>query len=712
MEQAKWMWMQHENNANTWMCFVRDFFCITVPKQAKVHIAADSKYWLYINGKMVVFEGGIKRGQRPDATCYDELDLSGCFVKGSNRMAVLVWYFGKSGFSHVSSGQGGLHFDAAIDDLHISADENWKVKKHPAYLQAPEGEEGPNFRLPESDIYFDAALDLGAWYQPDFNTDEWDNAYILDVDQANKLGTLIPREIPMFRDFGIHAFENSHCIRGVHVEQDSVIEMKLPHNLQFTPILTLDAPAGKKIVIKGEMYHTNAPGENCLKSVYFTKKGVQEYEALGWLNGEHMRLEVPAGVTILDLKYRETGYDTKQIGGFACDDAFLNRLWEKSCRTLHVCMRDSFMDCPDRERTQWWGDVNIQMQMLLYSMDENAAALYENGVNCMVSWFEATGNMLTVTPSGTMQFELPFQNMAGICGFMVYYQHTGKIEFIQRVYPMSRAYVLQYVIGEDQLVQHRSGSWDWPDWGQHADLTVMENAWYLIALKACEQMAELLGCNEDIPIYQSRRESVQAGMNALRTPQGWYYHHTDHGMPDDRANALAVLAGIVCEDQFDVVADVLAQVENASPYMEKYVLDALCEMGRIDDAVKRIKKRYAPMVTDDYSTLWELWDKSCSLNHGWTGGPMVTMSKYIAGISVAEPGGKLIRVKPHLGELNWVRCTAPTPFGPLSVKVEKNQEGGTIVVSAPAEVTVQVSVPDDTCEEKEQEKWNIVLNHM
>lgn len=50
MERIKWMWLQNETNTNTWMCFVRDFFCETVPKQVKVRIAADSKYWLYING--------------------------------------------------------------------------------------------------------------------------------------------------------------------------------------------------------------------------------------------------------------------------------------------------------------------------------------------------------------------------------------------------------------------------------------------------------------------------------------------------------------------------------------------------------------------------------------------------------------------------------------------------------------------------------------
>lgn len=702
MDKAKWIWIHNENKANTWMCFVRDIECESISNEALAYIAADTKYWLYVNGEMVVFEGGLKRGMVYGAICFDEVNLGKYLVKGKNRLAVLVWHFGKHGFAHVSSGQGGFYFDAVIGNQHVCSDETWRVIKHPAYVAAPADDIGANYRLAESDVYFDAALDPGWWYHPDFCTDTWATPYVLTAEEENKMGKLIPRSIPLFKDFGIREFVNSQAAKNMHVQDDAVIEMRLPYNQQFTPILCLDAPAGKKITIKGQMYKIEAPGEFCLKSVYLTRDGYQEYEALGWLSGESITVEVPAGVTIHNLCYRETGYDTTQLGSFSCDDEFLNKLWGKAYRTLHICMRDNFMDCPDRERAQWWGDVNIQMQMALYSMDENAAALYEAGVNGLVSWFEATGTMLTVVPSGSTQFELPFQNLAGIDGFWTYYAYTGKRGFIEMVYPMARDYVLQYEIGDNQLVQHRTGSWDWPDWGRHADRVVMENAWYLLALKACRQMAELLGYSQDCQLYHARAEVVRSGMKSMVCPEGFYYHETDHHLPDERANALALLAGLVSEQQQDAVAAVLTQVENASPYMEKYVLDALCEMGRVDDAVKRIRKRYAAMVEEDHSTLWELWSKQASVHHGWTGGPLVTMSKYIAGISIAEPGGKTYRICPHLGTLNRVHCTMPTPHGLLTVDIERTPQCTTMTISAPQEISVQVHVP-------EQEKWNIIM---
>lgn len=460
MNTADWIWKGNEHAANTWMCFVKDVFCDHKPQKAAIKIAVDSKYWLYINGKMVVVEGGLKRALPLGFTYVDELDLSGHFREGKNRIAILVCYFGKSGFSHLSCSCGGLFFEAKMDETRVLSDDRWKVKKNLAYIAAPEDDIGPNFRLSESDIYYDASLELGEWYNCDYPVDQWDNADVLSMEEKKEFGTLVKRGIPQFSRKEMKNFVNSDSIRGLYVEKDTTLEMKLPYNMQFTPCLVLDAPAGKQITIRAENYYTNAPGENGIKSVYITKEGFQEYEALGWLNGERIQFEIPAGVTVINLRYRETAYHTEQIGQFHCDDAFLNRLWEKCYRTLHITMRDSFMDCPDRERAQWWGDVNIEMQMLLYCMDESANALYEKGVDSLARWYEATGTMLTVVPPGKMQFELPFQNLAGIYGFFIYYQHTGNADFIRKVYPMASHYVLDYEIGENGLVVHRKGSWD------------------------------------------------------------------------------------------------------------------------------------------------------------------------------------------------------------------------------------------------------------
>ena len=71
--QAKYIWFKQDEevsyakNKNTWACF-RKIINIDSEEDIeniKAKIAVDSKYWLYINGEIVLKEGGLKRGEKP-----------------------------------------------------------------------------------------------------------------------------------------------------------------------------------------------------------------------------------------------------------------------------------------------------------------------------------------------------------------------------------------------------------------------------------------------------------------------------------------------------------------------------------------------------------------------------------------------------------------------------------------------------------------------
>ena len=89
---------------NTWIAFQKNVDIQDVPASLPAKIAADSKYWLWINGEMAVFEGGLKRGPAPGDAYYDTVDIAPFLKSGHNVISVLVWYFGRNGFSHMSSG--------------------------------------------------------------------------------------------------------------------------------------------------------------------------------------------------------------------------------------------------------------------------------------------------------------------------------------------------------------------------------------------------------------------------------------------------------------------------------------------------------------------------------------------------------------------------------------------------------------------------------
>lgn len=689
--QAKWIWDEDNlTEQNVWMCFNKRVSLDKIPEELTAHISADSKYWLYINGETVVFEGSVKRGPDENSGYYDSIDIASYLKKGENVICALVWYWdNETSYSYNSSGQGGFIFEAIGEDVAIISDDSWKVARNNAYINSrlyP-----PNYRLPEYSIYFDAREEITGWLDTSCDVSAWKNATEYAVGGEGVYGKLYPRGIPFLKDYGLKDYENSADYENYTVKKlfGEKITVDIPYNAQLTPYLKVIAPAGKKIRITTENTLIGA-----VSTTYITKEGEQEFEALGWFNGEHITYKIPKGVTVVSLQYRETGYDSEFSGDYKSDDEFLDSLWQKSLRTLYVTMRDNFMDCPDRERAQWWGDVTSEMIMTMYSMDSNSYLLYQKGVEAMLSHIDDTKVLQTVVPISGDYFELPVQQLAGIVGFMTYYEYTGDKAFVEKVYDASLEYLRLWEIGENNLVVHRSGSWDWPDWGKKADMTAIENAWVYYALDVVERMADILGKDEDITFITERKDAIAEGYKTLWTDDG--FKSDDAKKPDDRANALAVLSGLATKEQYDTILNVLTTTQNSSPYMEYYVLEALCKMGEYEAARDRIKDRYEGMVNEDYSTLWEFWNSwQGTMNHAWSGGPLVIMSKHFAGIAPVEAGYEKVKIDPQYSLSDNLNCTVPSVKGLITLNYEKTTEGYVVDLTLPENMKAVLYVPAD-----------------
>lgn len=688
---AKWIWDSESlTEKNVWMCLSKDISLDRIPERLTAYISADSKYWLYINGQTVVYEGSVKRGPAKNSGYFDSIDIAPFLKEGENRISALVWYWdNKTSYSYSGSGQGGFIFEATGDGISIITDNSWKAKRNPAFIDS--ALYPPNYRLPEYSIYFDARKEMPDWINKGFDTSEWENATEYAVGGEGVYGALFPRGIPFLKDYGLKDYKNSGDFEDYTVSRlfGEKLTLDIPYNAQVTPYLKIEAPAGKKIRITTENTLIGA-----VSTTYITKEGVQEFESPGWFNGEHITYKIPKGVKVISLKYRETGYDSDFCGNFISKDEFLDSLWQKSLRTLYITMRDSFMDCPDRERAQWWGDVTSEMIMTMYAMDSNSYLLYQKGVEAMLSHIDETGVLQTVVPINGDYFELPVQQLAGIVGFLTYYEYTGDTAFLEKVYDASLNYLKLWEIGENNLVIHRSGSWDWPDWGSKADMTAIENAWVYYALSSAEQMAKLLERDEDISFITERKNAIRQGYQTLLTEDG--YKSKDVKKPDDRANALAVLSGLADEDRYDTIKTVLTSTKNASPYMEYYVLEALCKMGEYEAARDRIKDRYNDMVTEDHSTLWEFWDSwRGTKNHAWSGGPLVIMSKHFAGITPVEAGYEKVKIQPQYSLFDSLSCTVPSVKGLITIDYAKDEDGFIIDISLPEDMKAVLYAPEN-----------------
>ena len=182
--QATTNWSAHwigpaASSINLWLCYRKTFSLPSQPASAVARIATDSKYWLWVNGQMAVREGELKRAPNPKDTWYDQIDLAPLLQAGSNTIAVLQWYFGKSGFSHTNSGTAGFLFEMNADGTWVRSDTTWRMVTNTAFQLATTVPQ-PNYRLSESSLRYDARLDLGAWTNQNFQRQR--------LEQSNRLG--------------------------------------------------------------------------------------------------------------------------------------------------------------------------------------------------------------------------------------------------------------------------------------------------------------------------------------------------------------------------------------------------------------------------------------------------------------------------------------------------------------------------------------------
>lgn len=681
-----------QSEPNTWLNYQKKIKLASLPEKAIAHIAADSKYWLWINGNMIVFEGGLKRGPNPNDTYYDEIDIAPYLKKGDNTIAVLVWYFGKQGFSHNSSGKAGFLFDCQEEELEILSDDTWECCLNPAYQTC--GNPKPNYRLSESSILYDARRDMGAWYGTK-STATFPRASKLQKAGGAPWNRLIKRPVPLWKDYGLKDYVRTYR------SKDTLICV-LPYNAQITPYFKVKSEEGVRIVIGTDNYfYYNGATEN-IRAEYITKKGIQEYESLGWMNGHKVYHIIPEGVEVLEMKYRETGYNSEFSGKFVSSDSLLNNLWQKSLRTLYVTMRDTYMDCPERERAQWAGDAVNESGETFYALSPSSHALTKKWLCELINWQKDDGSIFAPVPAGNWRLELPGQSLAsvGYYGAWNYYLHTGDKETVRILYPSIKRYINLWKEHETGVVSFRNVGWLWGDWGGERDMFLLINAWYYLALKGIYKIALELKYTDDAEYYVQRMSSFKQAFNQYYWNGNSYRDPGYKGKTDDRVQALAVVSGLADRGKYGKLLDVFKTEFHASPYMEKYVFEAMMMMGYEREAIVRHKERMKFMVEHPYfSTLFEHWNigiegyDAGSVNHAWTGGGLTVLSQYLCGIAPLTPGYEQIAIIPQPGDIKQAMAEVCSVKGSIKSSFVQNAKSLNITIQTPLEIQTVVGVP-------------------
>ena len=678
LQEASWIW-NGTNENNEWVDFQKTFTLDAVPSEAIAEIAVENKYFLSVNGVQVVYEGGLRRGADTETGYFDTVDLAPYLKKGENVIAVKAWFWGVKGkigdityksYTNVPVETAGFIFAMKAGEKTVVSDSTWQTRKDYAYKDdTPLGVAQPNERFAEYNIYYDASEE---------ETD-WQKAEVRGRYGEKPWNTLVKRSVPLIREYGLNDYLNSDSVEGAKGGQ--TLTMELPYNAQITPYLKVVADREATITILTE----NTVSAKSVYTTYVTKVGEQEWESPAWISGQHIRYIIPEGVTVLSLKYRESGYDTEIAGSFSMGNDFFDALWTMGARTQMVCIRENYMDCPDRERAQWCGDATTQMRTSMYALTPSSYALYQKMMTQKVG-FTKDNLLATVCPHHGEFYELPSQELAGIIGIWDYYTYTGDVSVLYTMYDSALNYLKLwkfYTSGSNEgLIRHKTGQGlpDWQDTASGVDTKVCDNAWYYWALKVVRNMGIVTG--NDTSWQTEKMEGIEKAFDKLWVEGKGYLSDEK---PDDRGNALAVLSGLASEDKYPTIENVLKTTLTASSYMEAYVLTAMFEMGYAGDALDRIQTRFSSMVQTNLdrgdTTLWEYFTEMGTYNHAWSASPVYLLSKYVGGIRPTRIGYAAYEIVPTFDRSGRVSASCQTVKGTISVTAEKKGDSATVSVS-------------------------------
>ncbi len=193
--KANWIWNGNDLEKNQWVCFRKKFVLEDIYDEAIMHITADSRYQLFINGKEIHMGPARSWPVKQD---YDVFSVQNDLQLGENVIAVLVNFYGESTSQYVH-GRGGLlaQLDFLMDEevqCTVATDETWKWAIHLGYV-------GKYCRINVAQPWievFDAAAFDSDWMNLDYDDSKWTNTDVIGTVGCGPWYNLQERSVPAF----------------------------------------------------------------------------------------------------------------------------------------------------------------------------------------------------------------------------------------------------------------------------------------------------------------------------------------------------------------------------------------------------------------------------------------------------------------------------------------------------------------------------------
>jgi alpha-L-rhamnosidase len=370
------------------------------PEKYVIHVSADNRYRLFVNGNAVCF--GPARSDLNHWN-YETVDIAPYLKPGKNIVSAVVWNFGEqSPVAQFSKKTAFLLQGNSETEKAVNTDKSWKVIKNEAYSPlAPDHAKLQTYIVvgPGDDV--NGELYPWNWQDISFDDSEWLSSTEIGNGRAKGLGTgadwdLVPRDIPFMEETvqrfssirkqdGCSAGEN--FLKGketLTIPAGSKAVLLLDQGVETVAYPEILVSNGKGSVIeviyaealfdekgnKGNRNETDGKTIRGLNDIFHVGSEENEsFRPLWFRTFRYVQLNIETGdvpLTIRNLQSVFTAYPFSENASFKCNDPEINKIWEVGWRTLRLCSNETHYDCPYYEQLQYVGDTRIQCLISSY----------------------------------------------------------------------------------------------------------------------------------------------------------------------------------------------------------------------------------------------------------------------------------------------------------------------------------------------------------
>lgn len=702
------------------------------PASFIVHLSADNRYKLFVNGKQV--SQGPTRGDLY-FWHFETVDLAPYLQSGNNTIAAVVWNDGRmkpeAQISYLTAFI--LQGNTPAEEI-LNTNDTWKTAKDESYQ--PLAVRVPGYYVAGPSESVDMNKHLKGWEKTDYNESNWVKARIIGpglpkVAAVNATGwMLVPSPIPPM-EMTVQRLAAVRKAEGVQIPSGFPVtktNMTIPANTKAMILLdqgtltnaypTLVFSGGREAALS--MGYTEAlysrstatAGEqrpqplskgnrNEIEGKLFIGKADsllsdgtthQEYTPLWWRTYRYIRLVVETKaepLIIEDIYGTFTGYPFEVNAKLQTSNTEMKNILDIGWRTARLCAFETYMDCPYYEQLQYIGDARIQALVSLYYAGDDRLA--RHGLTLMDHSRIAEGITLSRYPTDLHQ-EIPTFSLWWVAMLHDYYMYRPDNQFIKDKLPGARQ-----VLSFFERYQQADGSlknvpyWVFTDWtqgkgwdfgmapiGKNGESAVLDMQ-LLWTYQLAAELENSLGLKELGKLYLSRADQLKKTIQRKYWDAGKnLYADTDaKDTYSQHANSLAILSGVSSQGPASALAKKMladATLAPASIYFKFYLHQALIKAGLGDDYLSWLDK-WRENIALGLTTWAETSDVNTSRSdcHAWGASPNVEFFRTVLGIESDAPGFSKVKITPHLGSIEDINGEIPHPNGKISVNYKINK---------------------------------------